>query len=70
MSLFCIPEVRALAERQGVQATDFDQRQYGAKSTKPIRILYSGIDLSDLSARRNRPRTWIAFRDRQRRVVQ
>eukprot|EP00969_Alexandrium_andersonii_P024122 1052727-Alexandrium_andersonii.AAC.1 len=38
VSLFCIPEVRALAEWRGVQYADFDQCRYGAQSTKPTRI--------------------------------
>ena len=58
-SLFKLPEFLELQSAMQVQTVNFDQFTLGAETTKPIRIMHSGIDLSMLSNRCNRPhQTW------------
>eukprot|EP00969_Alexandrium_andersonii_P292879 12944013-Alexandrium_andersonii.AAC.1 len=35
----------------GVRVVNFDQRQHGARTAKPTRLIYFGVDFSSLSAR-------------------
>ena len=42
-SIWVLPEYIALAGKTDVHVTDFDQCEYGAFSTKPIRFMYKGV---------------------------
>ena len=51
-SAFLLDEYQALAREQGVATVNFDQCCLGAETTKPTRLLASGLDLSGLAGQR------------------
>ena len=58
-SLFKLPEFLELQHDDRVHTVNFDQCAMGAETTKPTRIVFSGIDLSKLSSRCKHPcRRW------------
>ena len=66
VSLFHLPEYLTLAALPGVRHAEFDQCRYGAQSAKPTRILYSGIDLSNMDGRTcDHPRVWAEWKGRR-----
>eukprot|EP00974_Lingulodinium_polyedra_P016817 1631959-Lingulodinium_polyedra.AAC.1 len=51
-----MPSVARLAQSPGVEHADLHQCRYGARVSKPTRLLSWGLDLSGLRLRCNRPR--------------
>eukprot|EP00969_Alexandrium_andersonii_P241572 10667452-Alexandrium_andersonii.AAC.1 len=66
--MFQLPELKELAALPGVRHVDFDQCCFGAESVKPTRLLFYGVDLTELSARCNRKPTRVSYRDRSGRT--
>ena len=58
-SLFKLPEFVDLQSDSHVETVNFDQCMLGAETRKPTRVIFSGIDLSNIRSRCNHPhQTW------------
>ena len=57
-SIFDLPEMIQLLGRPGVKVVDFDQCLFGADTTKPIKVVYFGCDLSHLAGSCFHPPLW------------
>ena len=56
--MFKLDEFVKLAALPGVWHVDFHQCRWSGETTKPTRVLYFGVDLSELELRCNHPPQW------------
>ena len=63
VSLYNLPEWKALLDIPGTKFIDFHQCPMGAETAKPTRILYWGCDMSQLAGKCDHPPQWWNFSD-------